>query len=61
MTKFNSSLLSLRLKQKDSQKKVTALAEMSKDGNLSSFSGIFKTINLSEHEKETEFSFEFEL
>lgn len=52
MAKF-SSLLSLRLKQKDSQNtKMTALAEKSKSGALSSFSGIFQINPLNEKEKQ---------
>jgi hypothetical protein len=52
MGKFNS-LLNLRLKQKDTQKtpKMTALAERTTSGNLSSFSGIFRVSTLSEKEK----------
>ncbi len=52
MGKFNA-LLNLRLKQKDSQKpKMTALAEQSKSGNLSSFSGVFRISALNDREKE---------
>ena len=50
MAKF-SSLLSLRLKQKDSKNpKMTALAERSKSGDLSSFSGLFQVNPLNEKE-----------
>jgi hypothetical protein len=52
MAKF-SSLLSLRLKQKDSQApKITALAKRSSKGNLSSFSGIFQISPLNDQEKQ---------
>ena len=52
MGRFNS-LLSLRLKQKDSQKpKVTALAQRSRTGDLSSFSGVFRVSPLSSVEKD---------
>jgi Uncharacterised protein family (UPF0137) len=51
MAKFNS-LLNLRLKQKNNEKtKMTALAERSKAGNLSSFSGVFRISSLTSHEK----------
>jgi hypothetical protein len=51
MAKF-SSLLSLRLKQKEPQNpKMTALAERSANGGLSSFSGIFQVMPLDEKEK----------
>lgn len=51
MAKFHA-LLSLRLKPKDSQKpKMTALAERSTSGDLSSFSGIFRVTSLQEEEK----------
>jgi len=51
MAKF-SSLLSLRMKQKDSQKpKMTALVKQSNEGNLSSFSGLFQVSPISEKEK----------
>jgi hypothetical protein len=51
MAKF-SSLLSLRLKQKDSQApKMTALAERSNNGSLSGFSGIFQVAPLNDKEK----------
>lgn len=51
MAKF-SSLLSLRLKQKETQNpKMTALAERSASGSLSSFSGIFQINPLDEKEK----------
>ena len=53
MAKF-SSLLSLRLKQKEVQNpKMTALAERSASGSLSSFSGIFQVVPLEEKEKDT--------
>ena len=53
MAKFNA-LLNLRLKQKDQAKnKMTALAERSTSGNLSSFSGVFRVSSLSDNEKET--------
>ncbi|NGX56526.1 MAG: hypothetical protein K1060chlam5_00769 [Candidatus Anoxychlamydiales bacterium] len=51
MGKFNS-LLNLRLKSKNHKHKMTALAQKSKDGALSSFSGVFKIAKLSEEEKE---------
>ncbi|NGX34858.1 MAG: hypothetical protein K1060chlam1_01217 [Candidatus Anoxychlamydiales bacterium] len=52
MVKFND-LLNLRLRSKDKQKpKMTALAELSKEGALSSFSGVFKPNNLNDSEKE---------
>ncbi|NGX41661.1 MAG: hypothetical protein KR126chlam4_01506, partial [Candidatus Anoxychlamydiales bacterium] len=52
MVKFND-LLNLRLRSKDKQKpKMTALAELSKEGSLSSFSGVFKPNTLNESEKE---------
>jgi len=51
MAKFNA-LLNLRLKPKDSQKpKMTALAERTTSGNLSSFSGVFRVSALSDREK----------
>lgn len=51
MAKFNA-LLNLRLKQKDAQKpKMSALAERSTSGNLSSFSGVFRVTALDEKEK----------
>lgn len=50
--KFND-LLNLRLKSKDKQPpKMTALAELSNNGSLSSFSGVFKINKLSESETE---------
>ncbi|PIS01874.1 MAG: hypothetical protein COT84_00170 [Chlamydiae bacterium CG10_big_fil_rev_8_21_14_0_10_35_9] len=53
MAKFNA-LLNLRLKQKNSDKnKMTALAERSSSGNLSSFSGVFKLSKLTDNEKDT--------
>lgn len=52
MAKFNA-LLNLRLRPKESQKpKMTALAERSKTGDLSSFSGVFRVTELNQHEKE---------
>jgi len=52
MVKFNE-LLNLRLKSKEKQKpKVNALAELSKKGSLSSFSGVFKIHSLNEAEKQ---------
>lgn len=52
MVKFND-LLSLRLRSKEKQKpKMTALAELSKEGALSSFSGVFKPNTLNDSEKE---------
>ena len=52
MAKFNS-LLNLRLKQKNTEKtKMTALAERSKSGNLSSFSGVFRISSLAAYEKQ---------
>lgn len=51
MAKFNA-LLNLRLKSKNTQKeKMTALAERSSNGNLSSFSGVFRVSALNESEK----------
>jgi len=51
MGKFND-LLNLRLRSKEKQKpKMTALAELSKEGSLSSFSGVFKISPLNETEK----------
>ena len=56
MGKFND-LLNLRFKQKDKkpeqQNKITALAEKSTSGNLSTFAGLFKVTSLSAQEKET--------
>ncbi|NGX28859.1 MAG: hypothetical protein K940chlam1_01047 [Candidatus Anoxychlamydiales bacterium] len=52
MVKFND-LLKLRLRSKEKQKpKMTALAELSNDGSLSSFSGVFKPSSLNDSEKE---------
>lgn len=52
MGKFHA-LLNLRLKQKESEKpKMTALAERTTSGNLSSFSGVFRVTALGEREKE---------
>ena len=51
MSKFND-LLNLRFKQKAVQQpKMTALVERSNNGNLSSFSGVFRVSQLSEKEK----------
>ena len=52
MTKIND-LLNLRFKQKNSQQKMTALVEKSNNGELSSFSGVFRVAALNEKEKET--------
>lgn len=53
MSKFND-LLNLRFKPKDSQQpKMTALVERSNNGELSSFSGVFRVSALNEQEKET--------
>lgn len=49
MSKFND-LLNLRFKQKDTQK-MTALVERSNNGELSSFSGVFRVAQLNEKEK----------
>ncbi len=49
MSKFND-LLNLRFKQKD-QQKMTALVERSNNGELSSFSGVFRVSALNETEK----------
>ncbi|MBI5345978.1 MAG: CT583 family protein [Chlamydiae bacterium] len=47
------ALLNLRLRSKESQKpKMTALAEKSSSGELSSFSGVFKVSSLNEDEKQ---------
>jgi len=52
MVKFND-LLNLRLRSKEKQKpKMTALAELSNEGSLSSFSGVFKINTLNESEKD---------
>lgn len=54
MAKFNA-LLNLRLKSKNLEKekdKMTALAERSSSGNLSSFSGVFRVSALNSQEKE---------
>lgn len=52
MSKFND-LLHLRFKQKSSDKeKMAALVERSNNGELSSFSGIFRVAKLSEREKD---------
>ncbi len=53
MSKFND-LLNLRFKQKASpQAKMTALVERSNNGELSSFSGVFRVSALNEKEKST--------
>ena len=53
MSKFND-LLNLRFKTKDTQQpKMTALVERSNNGDLSSFSGVFRVSALNEKEKET--------
>ncbi len=53
MAKFHT-LLSLRLKSKDSQKKnMNSLADRSHSGDLSSFSGVFRVTPLREEERET--------
>lgn len=52
MVKFND-LLNLRLKSKEKQTpKMTALAELSSKGSLSSFSGVFKINKLNDNERE---------
>ncbi len=52
MVKFND-LLNLRLKSKEKQTpKMTALAELSNKGSLSSFSGVFKITKLNDSERE---------
>lgn len=52
MSKFND-LLNLRFRQKESQKsKMTALVERSNQGELSSFSGVFKIAKLNQSESE---------
>ena len=52
MVKFND-LLNLRLKSKENQPpKMTALAELSNKGSLSSFSGVFKINKLNDVEKD---------
>lgn len=51
MSKFND-LLNLRFRQKESQQpKMTALVERSNNGELSSFSGVFRLAQLNEKEK----------
>jgi hypothetical protein len=51
MTKFND-LLNLRFKTKESpQAKMTALVERATNGDLSSFSGVFRVTALNENEK----------
>ncbi len=51
MSKFND-LLHLRFKQKEAQQtKMTALVERSNNGDLSSFSGVFRVAQLNEKEK----------
>lgn len=53
MSKFND-LLNLRFKQKETpQAKMTALVERSNNGELSSFSGVFRVAALNEKEKST--------
>ncbi len=53
MAKFND-LLNLRFKTKQSQPpKMTALVERSNNGELSSFSGVFRVSSLNQKEKET--------
>lgn len=53
MSKFND-LLSLRFRQKESQNtKMTALVEKANNGDLSSFSGVFRVTALNEQEKNT--------
>jgi len=53
MVKFND-LLNLRLRSKEKEKpKMTALAELSNEGSLSSFSGVFKINTLNESETNT--------
>lgn len=53
MSKFND-LLNLRFKAKETQQpKMTALVERSNNGELSSFSGVFRVAALNEKEKET--------
>jgi hypothetical protein len=53
MSKIND-LLNLRFKQKDTlQTKMTALVEKSNNGELSSFSGVFRVAALNEKEKKT--------
>jgi hypothetical protein len=51
MSKFND-LLNLRFRQKETQQpKMTALVERSNNGDLSSFSGVFRVSQLNEKEK----------
>src|SRR5579872_7502999 len=51
MSKFND-LLHLRFKQKETQQtKMTALVERANNGDLSSFSGVFRVAQLNEKEK----------
>jgi hypothetical protein len=51
MSKFND-LLNLRFRQKESQQpKMTALVERTSNGDLSSFSGVFRVAPLNEKEK----------
>ncbi|KPK32076.1 MAG: hypothetical protein AMS24_05000 [Chlamydiae bacterium SM23_39] len=50
MVKINN-ILKLRLKEKKN-KKMEALAELSNEGSLSSFSGIFQTLSLNKKEEE---------
>lgn len=53
MSKFND-LLNLRFRQKDSQQqaKMSALVERANNGELSSFSGVFRVTALNEQEKD---------
>lgn len=51
MSKFND-LLHLRFKQKDSKQKMEALVERANNGELSSFSGVFRVAELNEKEKD---------
>src|ERR1700677_3684402 len=52
MSKFND-LLNLRFKTKETQQpKMTALVERSNNGDLSSFSGVFRVMPLNDQEKE---------
>lgn len=53
MAKFND-LLHLRFRQKEAKEpKITALVERANNGDLSSFSGVFRVSPLNEKEKET--------
>jgi hypothetical protein len=51
MSKFND-LLNLRFKQKQTQTKMTTLVERANNGELSSFSGVFRVTALNDQEKE---------